>query len=466
VCCLSTLAVPGRTCYPGGMRIDVEQRVWAPGRRVLTAGLVLTITLAAFEALAVVTILPLIAEDLQGLRLYGWVTSAFFLGTLVGVVVAGQEADRRGPAPPFAAGLAVFAAGLALGGAAPTMGLLVAARALQGLGAGALTAVSYVAVRRAYPEAVRPRVFAIWSTAWVMPGLVGPAVSAEVAQRLGWRIVFLGLLVGVAVSALLTLPALRKLGRGTGAAARMATVRDALRVAAGTGLVLAGLLRPQPVVAAILLLAGGALGFGPLRRLLPAGTLRARGHVPAAIASRGLLTFVFFGADSYIPLTLTSVRGQSVRVAGLVLTASTLSWTAGAWVQERLAARWSPRHAITLGMCLLSASIVVVASGLLATTPLAVPIAGWTTAAFGIGLAYAPTSLVVLARAPDGQEGSLSAALQLSDNLGVAIGAGLGGAAVAYGEAAAWPASTGLAIAFGSCLLGGALGIAVTARLP
>jgi MFS family permease len=94
------------------MRIDVEQRVWAPGRRVLTAGLVLTITLAAFEALAVVTILPLIAEDLQGLRLYGWVTSAFFLGTLVGVVVAGQEADRRGPAPPFAAGLAVFAAGL------------------------------------------------------------------------------------------------------------------------------------------------------------------------------------------------------------------------------------------------------------------------------------------------------------------------------------------------------------------
>jgi hypothetical protein len=63
--------------------------LFAPARRALTIGLVLTVTLVAFEALAVVTILPVIKDDLGGLRLYGWVTSAFFLGTLVGIVVTG-----------------------------------------------------------------------------------------------------------------------------------------------------------------------------------------------------------------------------------------------------------------------------------------------------------------------------------------------------------------------------------------
>ncbi|HZD69169.1 MAG TPA: MFS transporter, partial [Actinomycetes bacterium] len=82
-------------------RARVAAGLFEPSRRTLTIGLVLTVTLVAFEALAVITILPTIKDDLGGLRLYGWVTSAFFLGTLIGIVVAGGEADRRGPALPY-----------------------------------------------------------------------------------------------------------------------------------------------------------------------------------------------------------------------------------------------------------------------------------------------------------------------------------------------------------------------------
>ena len=120
----------------------------APQRRALTVGLVLTITFVASEALAVVTVMPVVARDLGGLRLYGWVFSGFMLGSVLGIVAAGREADRRGPALPFVAGVVLFGSGLAVAGLAPSMGVLVAGRVLQGIGAGAVPSVAYVAIGR------------------------------------------------------------------------------------------------------------------------------------------------------------------------------------------------------------------------------------------------------------------------------------------------------------------------------
>src|SRR5487761_1742672 len=87
--------------------------LWAPQRRALTVGLILTITFAASAALAVVAVMPVVARDLGGLRLYGWVFSGFMRGSVIGSVAAGREADRRGPAVPFVAGVALFGSGLA-----------------------------------------------------------------------------------------------------------------------------------------------------------------------------------------------------------------------------------------------------------------------------------------------------------------------------------------------------------------
>src|SRR5262249_42146739 len=136
------------------------QGLWAPRTRGLTAGLVLSITFVASEALAVVTVMPLVARDLGGLRLYGWVFSAFMLGSVVGIVAAGREADRRGPAIPFVAGLVLFGSGLAVAGLAPSMEVLVAGRVLQGLGAGAVPSGAYAAVGRRLPGPPRARVMA------------------------------------------------------------------------------------------------------------------------------------------------------------------------------------------------------------------------------------------------------------------------------------------------------------------
>ena len=100
--------------------------LWAPEHRALTLGLVLTITFVASEALAVAPAVPVLARDLGGLRLYGWVFSAFMLAGMVGVVLAGEAADRRGPAPPYVAGLTLFTVGLVVAGRAPSMPVLVA----------------------------------------------------------------------------------------------------------------------------------------------------------------------------------------------------------------------------------------------------------------------------------------------------------------------------------------------------
>src|SRR5664280_2913433 len=98
--------------------------LWVPERRALTVGLVSTVTLVAAEALAVVTVMPQVARSIGGLRLYGWVFSAFLLGSMVGIVAAGREADRSGPARPYAAGLACFSAGLVVAGAGALRGLV------------------------------------------------------------------------------------------------------------------------------------------------------------------------------------------------------------------------------------------------------------------------------------------------------------------------------------------------------
>jgi MFS family permease len=438
----------------------------APARRGLTVGLVLTVTLVAFEALAVITILPAIEDDLDGISLYGWVTSAFQLGLLLGIVVGGGQADRRGPVPPFVAGVLVFAAGLAVGGLAPSMLVLVLARGLQGLGAGAISAVSYASIGRGYPEALRPRVFAVLSTAWVVPGLIGPAASALVAERFGWRWVFLGLLPLVLASGSLAVPSLHRLGPPPTASAQRGRLARAIGVAAGAGLVLAGLTARSPLAGALLVAAGLAVGLYPLRSLLPPGTLTARPGVPVAVLARGLLTFAFFGADTYVPLAITSARGQSTAVAGIAVTAATVAWTAGAWTQERMAAVWSGRRMIRAGFVIVAAGIAVELAALFPAVPLAVGVAGWAVGGFGIGLAYSPISLIVLAETPSGQEGAASASMQLAETLGIALGAGLGGVLVAVGAAAGWLPRTGIAAAFALTAAVALLAAMLARRVP
>ena len=446
----------------------------APQRRALTTGLVLTVTFVASEALAVVTVMPVVARDLGGLRLYGWVFSGFMLGSVIGIVAAGREADRRGPAVPFVAGVALFGSGLALAGLAPSMGVLVAGRVLQGLGAGAAPSVAYAVIGRTLPGPLRARMMAVLSTAWVAPGLAGPAISAEVARLFGWRWVFLGLLPIVAVAASIAVPALIRLGPpAAGGGGEEHRMIDGFRTAAGAALVLAGLTLAagtgsNRLAAALgglgLIAAGGALGLPALRRLVPAGTLTGQAGLPATILSRGLLTFTFFGADAYVTLALTTVRHRTPVVAGIAVTGATVAWTAGAWVQARLSESWEGRRLVRTGLVVILAGIGGMALVLQPDVPVAVGLAAWTVAGLGMGLAYAPISLMMLQKAPPGQEGRVSASLNLADVLGDAIGIGVGGAAVA--AAAGRDLGLGIVAAFCAAAAVGVAALAVTRRLP
>src|SRR3954462_10354480 len=97
---------------------DQTDSLWRPDRRALTLGLVLTITLVGFESLAISTVMPIVAKELGGLELYGWVFSAFFIGSLIGIVVVGGAIDRGGLALSYAVGLILFGIGLLVGGLA------------------------------------------------------------------------------------------------------------------------------------------------------------------------------------------------------------------------------------------------------------------------------------------------------------------------------------------------------------
>ncbi|HXW43478.1 MAG TPA: MFS transporter [Streptosporangiaceae bacterium] len=469
-----------------------EHGLWSAPRRALTVGLVLTITFIATEALAVVTIMPVVARDLHGLDLYGWVFSAFMLGDIIGIVAAGRQADRYGPARPFIAGVVLFGTGLAIAGLAPSMLVLVAGRALQGIGAGAVPAVAYVAIGRSLPERLRARMMAVLSTAWVLPGLAGPAISAAVASVLGWRWVFLGLLPLVAVTASMAMPALLRLGQRPAASAGSASAGPASRgadeatgsapagtehrighglaAAAGAGLILAGLTLAAGghlLLAGLGVVAVGATVLGlALRQLLPAGTFSARRGLPAVILCRGLLTFAFFGADAYVTLTITTIRHHTPVFAGLAVTGATLSWTAGAWVQSRLNGIWEARRLIRSGLAFIVTGLAAMALVLLPATPVTVGLAAWTVAGFGMGMAYAPLSLLMLRAAPTGREGWASASLSLSDVLGTAIGIGIGGAAVTAANAHGWPLASGVAVAFAVAGLGAAVLAVASRRLP
>ncbi len=459
--------------------------LFSAGRRSLSFGLVLTVTLVAFESLAVATAMPIVAGELGGIELYGWVFSAFFLGDLVGIVLLGGLIDRGGLVWPLTIGLVLFAVGLLIGGLAPSMPILVGARLMQGIGAGGIAPVAYVAIARDLPVALRPRMFAVLSTAWVVPGIIGPAVSGFIAEQASWRIVFLGLLPLVVVAGVLTLPAIARVPQldaiGTAAGGTAPEPLDstgsragslarqrlpmALLLAGGAGLFMLGLTSATLLPGLALAGLGLAIGLLAFRALTPSGTLSARPGLPAAVLVRGLLTFAFFSADAYVPLALIGWRGISAATAGIALTAATLTWTAGAWIQARYIGRLGPRRLVAAGLVLLLVGIAVLALVLLPDVPVAVATLAWSIAGLGMGLAYASLSLIVLAEAPIAEQGAATAGLQLSDVLGTALGTGVAGALIAIAGrvgAAGW---VGLALAFAAGALVGLAALLAAHRL-
>jgi MFS family permease len=401
-------------------------------------------------------------RDLHGLSLYAWGFSSFLIANLLGTVLGGELSDRRGPVLPYYLGISTFTLGLFLAGSAPAMWLFVLARGVQGLGGGIIFVTLYVLIARSYAPAMRPRVFSLISSAWVVPALVGPALAGFVAEHAGWRWVFLGLPPLVVPAVLLMFGSLRHYGgpHGRDAAARPGRALPAAAVAGGAALLLFSGQRPNWASLAPLAAGLALLGIG-LPRLLPPGALRLRPGLPATVVMRGLLTGAFFGTDAFIPLGLTVVRGLAVSEAGLALSGGAIGWSLGSWYQGRPGTS-VPRHRlIRAGAILNAAGIALVMLSLWPPVSAWLAVPAWALGGLGMGLAMASLSVLTLEKSPPAEQGASSSALQVCDTLGSALSIGLGGVIVAAASAAG--ASIGLGISISDACMAALALVAITA---
>lgn len=397
--------------------------------RATTLGMVALVALVAFEALAVAAAMPTIAGALDGLPLYGLAFGMTLATSIVGMVVGGQSNDRDGPARPLWAGLACFVAGLLLAGLAFNMPMLLAGRFLQGLGAGALSVTLFVLAGCCYPPDMRPRLFAAFSAAWVVPTLLGPALSGWIVQTLGWRWVFLAVPLAAVPAAYLLRPAL--------AAMRVPRAQTPLPLrprrtlfASGTAgglclLQLGGQLRGSEALVCLMVGAGAAALCA--HRLLPAGTLSARRGLPSVIALRGTVCAAFYATEAFLPLLLSSERGLAPVWAGVALSAGALGWSAGSQYQGHSRNGWSRHRFLRVGTAALWGGLALTVSATWPGMPLLLALLGWCVAGLGMGLISASLSILTLSLSAPGEEGANGASLQLCEATTVAAALAIGG---------------------------------------
>jgi MFS family permease len=418
---MTTTAEPDQTTRPG---------VLSPPYRALTVGMVALITLVAFESLAVTTAMPTVAQALDGLSWYALAFGGPLASGVVAMVVSGTWSDLKGPTRPLWHGTAWFVVGLAIAGIAPTMAVLVAGRIIQGFGAGLLTVALYVVVGHLYPARMRPRIFAAFATGWVVPSLVGPAIAGLIVEHTSWRIVFLAVPVMAVPAALVMRPGLGRTRTPEGPTAQGSLwdkrARSAIAVALGVGLLHYGG-QQRGVVQVVLLVVGlvAVVGFAP--KLLPTGTFRVTGGLPAVIALRGLVAAAGFGAEVFLPLMLTRERGLTPAFAGLVLTISALSWTAASWYRGRPEQPFSHAVFLQAGMVSIVLGITAAALTLNPAVPVLVGILGWGLAGLGMGTVFPTLSVLILEYSSREEQGANSSALQLSDSLSTATVLAIGG---------------------------------------
>jgi MFS family permease len=423
----------GRRPGVGEVAPSVRAQLFGRGQRAVTTGIVLLITLVAFEGMGVGTAMPAVVADLGAVTQYAWPFVAFIAASVFGTVLSGRWCDAVGPRPALVVTPLVFGAGLLVAGTAVSMAQLLVGRVLQGAAAGGLTVAVFVLISAVYPQRAQPAVFGLMSSAWVLPALIGPPVAGLVTEAASWHWVFLGLvpLVGVAVA--LVIPAVRRLGppatSNRDASGRVRVVLAALGAAVGVSALswaAQNVALPAALVAAVAI----AVLVPALRVLLPVGVFAARRGVPTVVASRALLAGSFFAVASYLPLMLHETHRWSLTAAGVPLIVASLFWS--------LSSAWQGRHPDLARPLLLRIGFTGLAAGCLGlvfVAPawgvpwLAVPFAVLCGA--GMGLGFSSVSYLLLNQGEPGEVGSNTSAAQIADQLTTATTIGLGGALLA-----------------------------------
>ncbi|WP_448627529.1 MFS transporter [Geodermatophilus sp. URMC 64] len=387
------------------------------------------------------------------------VASASVLVLAVAMPLTGWISDRLGRRRTLLLALTVLLVGTVGAALAPTLGLMVASRALQGLGCAAVPTAVMGTLARRWPAHQRSRVMGAWGAANGIGQAIGPPIGGLVADAFGWRAIF-GALVPVTLAVLAL--AWRVLPRDSGQRAPIdglgagsLTVGVALLMTAVTA-------APQPGVPPWLPVAGAVAGLLALVVFVRTGLRSAAPFIdPRLLVELRWLRSaagVFVQQSSLaavlvaVPLYLTGVTGLSATVTGLLVFALPLVWAVLAPVVGVLADRVGPRPVLRTGLALLVLVDAGLAVVLGAGTTRLLPVVALLVAA-GVGIALVQTpALTGATRSPAGQRGTGLGLFNMMRFVGAAIGTA--------GVAAAWP--DGLAWLFGGAAAVAAAGLVLS----
>jgi EmrB/QacA subfamily drug resistance transporter len=405
----------------------------ASNRTLTVAALLLSMFMAAMEATVVATAMPTVVADLGGLALYGWVGASYLLASTVTVPLYGKLADRSGRKPVLLLGIALFLAGSLASGLSRSIYQLIAFRALQGLGAGAVQPIVLTVIGDLYQPSERGRVQGLFGAVWGMAGVVGPLLGGLLVHALSWHWVFLvNIPPGLAAMAVLALAFREPERRSPGAR---------LDVAGAAAITLASLvllLAASGVAPVVTTLVGCALvvGFVVIERraqdpVLPLGLVSRRLIAVNTLASL-LLGAAMMGSLNFLPLHVQGVLGGVATEAGLVIAPMLVGWPIAAAVTSRLLMRIGYRRPVWLGVLVVTASLFALPWLVSARAPLWALGAAMFFFGVGMGLVNTATIIGVQASVDWGERGVATATIMFTRTMGGALGVGGLGAILAH----------------------------------
>jgi EmrB/QacA subfamily drug resistance transporter len=386
-------------------------------------------SLGALEATVVSTAMPTVIAELRGLAHYSWVFAAYLLTSTASVPIWGRLSDLYGRRGMYLLGVAVFLVGSVMSGAATSMFQLIAARAIQGLGAGAIIPLSMTIVGELYALSERARTQALFSGVWGVASIAGPLVGGYITDAINWRWVFY-LNVPFGFCCMLVIALAYPPSRSDkpvrvdwlGASLLFAGV-SALLIGLGGETGGAGLWFAASVA---LLAAFVRVERRAVEPILPVDLLR-HPIMTRTLIVVFLVGLALFGAIAFIPLFVQSVMGGSATQAGQVLTPLFLGWVVMSIVGARLTVRMGYRVSAIGGSVLMTLGFVGLAM-LDTNSTRTMLLASCTVLGAGMGSQMLSLLLAVQHGVDRARLGLATSLNQFSRSIGAAVGVAAMGA--------------------------------------
>ena len=429
-------------CHNGGYRsvtVTVEPAGavgFRSDRGPVLVSLMLSTGLVAIDSTIIATAVPSIVANLGGFAQFPWLFSVYLLAQAVTIPIYGKLADLFGRKPVMLVGIGLFLLGSVLSGAAWSMPALIAFRAVQGLGAGAVQPMSLTIAGDLYSTAERGKVQGYLGAVWGTSAVVGPTLGGVFSEYLSWRWIFF---VNVPLCLLAAWALVRNLHEQVTRRRHTLDYAGAALLSAGCTLLILGLLEGGEAwrwvsTPGIAVPVGGALLVGAFllveRRaaepVLPLWVFRRRMLVTSTLVSLGVGA-VLIGLTSYVPTYVQGVLGTGPLVAGFALATLTLGWPVSAWQSSRVYLRLGFRTTALIGSAV---TILGAALTALLTAHATVVEVGAVcfVAGAGLGLVAGPALIAAQATVGWSQRGVVTGTNMFGRSMGSAVGVAVFGA--------------------------------------